>query len=157
MIKNYTPSTDRIYIIFFTAALALTLISTLLIILEDVGIFAYCLLLFVVLLIYVIIWMTFKINFIIREHILNVKFGPFSLNVDLRNVVKITDRYSLFLTPSLLKIARSNKTISLRCKKKNSVLLNWITIAVNEEKEFIAEVLKHSPEADLELKRIKLD
>ncbi|WKZ70563.1 MAG: hypothetical protein QY331_04760 [Melioribacteraceae bacterium] len=155
--KHVTPSTDKTFIRIFISALVLCLVPTILILFEAADTTTYVVALFVVLLIGTIIWMTFRINFIVNDHNFLTKFGPFSVNIDLRTVVKITDRYSLFVTPSVLKIARSNNTISLRYRKKNSLALHWLTIGIEEENEFIREVLVHSPNAELELRRIKLD
>ncbi|RJP59217.1 MAG: hypothetical protein C4543_07045 [Ignavibacteriales bacterium] len=155
--KQFTPSTDKTFMRIFISALILCLVPTLLILFETVETTAYLIALFVFLVIGIIIWMTIRINFIVNDHNFLTKFGPFSVNIDLRTVVKITDRYSLFITPSVLKIARSNNTISLRYRKKNSLALHWLTISIEEENEFIREVLVHSPNAELELRRIKLD
>ena len=101
--------------------------------------------------------MSFCDKVYLEDNILTAVIGFLKIKIDLKKVVLVTDKYSLFTTAATIKIARSRELLTLRYYKENSNLLTWISIGIVEEELLIKKILEFAPDCEFKLNRLSIN
>ena len=81
-------------------------------------------------------------NYILASH-------PFlTRKIFYKDIVFITNKYTMINTPSNLKMAMSNQALTIKYKLNNKI--RWLTISPIDQQKFIDEVKKYYPTIHIE-------
>jgi Uma2 family endonuclease len=92
-----------------------------------------------------------SISYEISDNLIIAKQLFFQIKINIDDIEKITDKFTLFSTPAVWKFSMSHKTLTIKYRVNNKI--KWLTISPQEENQFIQEILKIKSE--LEIERIK--
>jgi Uma2 family endonuclease len=92
-----------------------------------------------------------SISYEISDNLIIAKQLFFQIKINIDDIEKITDKFTLFSTPAVWKFSMSNKTLTIKYRVNNKI--KWLTISPQEENQFIQEILKIK--SQLEIERVK--
>lgn len=148
---KFEPAIDKTYKILSSIAIFILIGTIFIILISQLNVVTFLIAIIIFIFIGYFLLSIRETYYEINHEFLTANQPLFQKKIPLNAVIKITDKYSLFTTPALLKMAMASKTLTI--KYRNSKRIKWLTISPIEEDIFIEEILKVNPNITVERKR----
>ncbi|MAT59165.1 MAG: hypothetical protein CMF23_14430 [Ignavibacteriae bacterium] len=147
----FKPAIDKLYIYLNFFTIFILVVTLYFVLMGPINFFVVLIALFTFGLIVYLLMMYNSISYEISDNLIIAKQLFFQIKINIDDIEKITDKFTLFSTPAVWKFSMSHKTLTIKYRVNNKI--KWLTISPQEENQFIQEILKIKSE--LEIERVK--
>lgn len=145
---DFKPQIDKSYVwlvfiseILFFSSLVLILSSAITIVTISLSILIFYLGLY-------LIFISMHTKYTVSENYILASQPFLTRKIFYKDIVFITNKYTMINTPSNLKMAMSNQALTIKYKLNNKI--RWLTISPIDQQKFIDEVKKYYPTIHIE-------